>query len=98
MSGGDYKVSWTLQQNAASDVQKASGGLDASLGDVNGEVNKLLGTWTSDAQAAYQARQKQWTDAADNIKSALMQFQTALTNAADTSQGVEQSNTNLVSG
>ncbi|QNG36336.1 WXG100 family type VII secretion target [Geodermatophilaceae bacterium NBWT11] len=97
-SGGDYQVSWTLQQNAASDVSKATSGLDASLSDVNAQVNKLMATWDSDAQQAYGTRQGQWTTASDNIKSALQQFQASLTSAAETSQGVESRNTNLVSG
>lgn len=98
MSGsGDYNVSWTLQQNASSDVAKATSGLDASLSDVNGQVNKLMATWDSDAQQAYGERQRQWNTASDNIKSALQQFQAALMSAAETSQGAERTNTNLMS-
>jgi len=98
MSGGEYQVSWALQTEASGSVSTAVGGMDQSLQDVNNQVNSLVSTWDSDAREAYTARQAQWTSAADNIKCALMQFQTALSSAAETSQSTEQRNVGVVSG
>lgn len=98
MSGGEYQVSWALQTEAAGFVSQAGAGLDQSLSDVNSQVNSLVSTWDSDAREAYTARQAQWTSAADNIKSALTQFQSALGSAADTAQSTEQQNVSVVSG
>ncbi|SDF97962.1 WXG100 family type VII secretion target [Klenkia brasiliensis] len=98
MSGGEYQVSWLLQNEAAGFVNGASSGLDSSLSEVNNQVNSLMSTWTSDAQVAYGARQAQWNSAADRIKEALISFQTALASSAETSQSTEQTNVGIVSG
>lgn len=93
-----YRVSWALQGEAAASIGAAIATMESELDAVNAQVNSLMSTWDSDAQVAYLARQQQWNSAASNIKSALMQFQRGMTNAADISSGAERTNVGVVSG
>lgn len=93
-----YRVSWGMQGEAAGSIGGAIATMDSELAAINTQMNNLIATWDSDAQAAYLARQQQWNGAADNIKSALMQFQRGMTNAADISAGAERTNVGVVAG
>jgi early secretory antigenic target protein ESAT-6 len=97
-SGGIYQTSWAMQAEAASSVSTAIATLDAELADLNTQVQNLVGTWDSDAQQAYYARQQQWNSASDNIKQALQQFVSGLNTSADTASSAESRNVNVVSG
>lgn len=93
-----YRVSWALQGAAAGDIGGAVATMESELAAVNAQVNSLIATWDSEAQEAYLARQQQWNSAADNIKAALMRFQSGMNNAADISSGAEKTNVGVVSG
>lgn len=97
MSGGQYRVNWGQQQEAASMVSSTVASMDSQLADLNSQVNNLIGTWDSDAQEAYRARQDQWNGASTRIKEALQAFVNGLNSAADTSSGTEQTNVSVVS-
>ena len=99
MSGdGVYQTSWVMQAEAAISVTTAMTAMDASLADLNTQVNNLIGTWDSDAREAYLARQQQWNGAGDNIKAALQQFTSGLNSSADTASSTESRNVGVVSG
>jgi len=92
-----YRVNWALQGDASGSIGGAIASMDSELAEVNRQMNNLIATWDSDAQQAYLARQQQWNSAADNIKSALMQFQQGMNNSQDISSGVERRNVGVVS-
>lgn len=93
-----YRVSWALQGEAAANIGRAIATMDSELSAVNAQVNALMGTWDSDAQVAYLARQQQWNSAADNIKAALMKFQASMNTAADIASSAERRNVGVVTG
>ena len=97
MTADIYRVSPAMQAAGAASVTAAVASLDAELADINAEVSNLIATWDSEAQQAYLARQQQWNTASDNIKSALQQFSTGLTNASDTAASAERTNVGVVS-
>lgn len=97
MSGGQYRVSWALQGDASASVNSAIATMDAELSAINSQVNALIGSWDSEAQQAYLARQQQWNSASENIKTALQQFMAGLSNSADISSGTERTNVGVVS-
>ena len=96
MTADIYRVSPAMQAAGAASVTAAVASLDAELADINAEVSNLIATWDSEAQQAYLARQQQWNSASDNIKSALQQFSTGLTNASDTAASAERTNVGVV--
>jgi early secretory antigenic target protein ESAT-6 len=97
MSNGQYRVSWALQAEAAASVNSAIATMDSELSAINSQVNALVGSWDSDAQQAYLARQQQWNTASDNIKAALQQFMQGLNSSADIASGTESTNVGVVS-
>lgn len=93
-----YQANWSDQQEGASFVSSAVAALDTELGGINRAVDALIADWDSNAQRAYHARQQKWNQAADNIKTALQQFVTGLSNSADISSSTESHNVQVVSG
>lgn len=100
MNDGDvYRASWDGQREAAGFVQQAIGSINRELDSVNSETNALLGRWDDSAsQAAYQARQKKWTSAANDIVAALEKFKASLNTSADISSAKEKENAARMEG
>ena len=92
-----YRVSWAMQGDAASSIGTAISDMEVQLAEVNRQMNALIATGDSDAQQAYLTRQQQWNSAAENIKSAVMQFQQGMTRSADISSSTEATNVGVVS-
>lgn len=100
VNDGDlYKVSWNEQSDAAGFVDKAISTFQTELDGINTETNALLARWDdSQSQAAYQARQQQWTKAATDIMGVLAQFKASLVTSAGISSDTESTNATTMAG
>lgn len=99
MTGGaTYKISWADQQAAAGFIKSGSAAMQSHLDDINKQINQLLPTWDATSQGVYHGRQDSWNKAAQNIHTALTQFQGAVDAAAGISQGAESSATKTAGG
>ncbi len=94
----DYRVSWALQDSAATSIAAAISAMDAELSEINSQMNGLIANWDSEAQRAYLSRQQQWNTAATNIKAACEQFKTGMITSSEIASGAEKTNVTVVSG
>lgn len=98
MNDGDrYKVNPADQMDAAGFVDKA---MSACRGDIDGmksETDNMLAQWGEGAtQNAFEMRQKQWLQSANDIVAILARFKASLGTSADISSSTELTNANTM--
>lgn len=77
----------SVAETAASDVMQVVSALEATLDEMEGEVNKLAGSWEGEEQQQYQSVHGRWKGAADQAKGVLSQVKATL--EENTSQVME---------
>jgi len=95
MSDDSLVVNFASMQQAGADIGTAIGKLNGSLDTLEGDAAKLVATWAGDAQEAYQARQRQWRAAANDLSQMLSQIKGALEESLDHYHATENKNTGM---
>ncbi|KWW98123.1 WXG100 family type VII secretion target [Carbonactinospora thermoautotrophica] len=98
MSGSYIKVSFSTLEGGAQSCRSTAGQIRQQLDDLRAEVQRLAGEWEGEAQAAYQAKQQQWDQAAGDLQQVLERIATALSEAAQQYQATEQANAAIWGG
>ena len=88
-------VTFSAIQGAEGDVSATSQSINGQLGDLKSYLAPMVSTWTGAAAENYQAKQKQWDDAAAELNTILVQIGKALGDAGQEFQSAETSNANI---
>ena len=78
MNDGLLLVNFAALQQASADIQKALGELSNQLGQLERDAGPLVATWEGQAQAAYQERQRKWTQASQDLSEILRHIKVAV--------------------
>jgi len=78
MDNGLLLVNFGALQNASGDIQKALSELQSQLGQLERDAGPLVATWEGQAQAAYQERQRKWTQASQDLSEILRHIKVAV--------------------
>lgn len=90
-------VDFPAMHQAASDIQAALNKLSSDLDELNSDAQPLVQTWSGPAQAAYNERQRTWTNAANDLAHILRDIQKALTESTQDFNTTETRNRDLFS-
>jgi 6 kDa early secretory antigenic target len=92
---GQLVVNFTALQMAAGDIHNAINTMENQLAEAEQVAAPLVASWSGAAREAYQARQAQWTKAANDLSTMLRDIKMAVEKSAENYQATEQRNTNL---
>jgi 6 kDa early secretory antigenic target len=95
---GELLVDFGQMQAAAGHIDSAVSALHSRLEECEQAARPLVATWAGDAQAAYQQRQTQWTNAAHELTTVLTRIKKALEESTQDYMHTEKTNTNLFTG
>jgi WXG100 family type VII secretion target len=84
----------TLQQ-AQDDLGAAYAAIQATVENLETQLNTNLSQWTGSAQDSYRQVKLQWNAALDHMASVLQKAQVHIGNAAEMYQAVENQNTSI---
>lgn len=87
----------TLQQ-AQDDLGMAYSGIQATIDELNAQLQTNLGQWSGAAQSSYAQVKLQWQQALDHMNSVLQKAHVHLGNAADMYRTVESQNVSIWNG
>jgi WXG100 family type VII secretion target len=88
-------VTFSAIAGAQGDVNTAAARLNGQLGDLKAYLAPMVATWTGAAAENYNAKQRQWDEAAQALNEILAQIGRALGNAGDDFQSAEASNARM---
>jgi len=90
---GLMAVNFGNLQSASEAVQKASNDLDSKLQELETKASRLIDTWNGEAQEAYWAQQKVWSDASKDLQQILLNIKRALDESHDDYTNTERAAT-----
>lgn len=82
-AGQTIKVSFAGLAQGASDINKSSQMIEQHLGDLKRDLTKLTAGWTGTASDTYQEHQRNWDQAAADLKAVLASIGTAVGRAGE---------------
>jgi early secretory antigenic target protein ESAT-6 len=82
MDNGMLLVNFGALQQGSADIQRALNTLQSQLSQLERDAGPLVATWSGEAQAAYAARQRAWTTAADDLATILRNIKIAVDESA----------------
>ena len=88
-------VTFSAIQAAQSDVSTTSTNINSELSDLKAFLAPMVATWSGTAAENYQAKQRQWDEAATELNNILAQIGRALGSAGDDFATAESSNANI---
>ncbi|RKS72661.1 WXG100 family type VII secretion target [Motilibacter peucedani] len=88
-------VTFSAIQGAEGDVAATSQNINGQLDDLKSYLAPMVSTWTGAASENYQAKQKQWDEAAAELNAILAQIGKALGDAGQEFQAAENSNASI---
>jgi early secretory antigenic target protein ESAT-6 len=91
-AGQTIKVSFAGLTQGASDITKSSQMIEQHLGDLKRDLAKLTAGWTGTASDTYQEHQRNWDQAAADLKAVLASIGTAVARAGQDYQDGERAN------
>lgn len=94
-SDDNLVVNFHSLSQASQDINAALGKLRGSLDTLESDAAKLVATWKGDAQDAYNARQRQWRAAANDLAQMLSDIRGALDESASHYQSTEKKNVGM---
>ncbi|MFD7653038.1 WXG100 family type VII secretion target [Actinosynnema sp. NPDC059797] len=86
------KVSFGEMSNAGSAIQSQANQVQSELDNLKSRLAPLIAQWDGGASTEYQARQKEWDEAAAGIQQVLASIATAVLQAGEAYQAAEQQN------
>ena len=88
-------VTFSAIQQGQADVASTAGNLNGQLGDLKAYLAPMVSTWSGAAAENYNAKQRQWDEAAQALNEILAQIGRALGSAGDDFQAAENSNASM---
>ncbi|RZS90372.1 WXG100 family type VII secretion target [Motilibacter rhizosphaerae] len=88
-------VTFSAISQAQGDIATTSQNINSELADLKAYLAPLVATWSGQAAENYQAKQKQWDEAAAEINQILDAIGRAVGNAHDDFQAAESSNASI---
>lgn len=88
-------VNFAALNGASGQIDTAIKTLNEQLSQLERDAGPLVSTWDGDARAAYEARQKQWRGAAEELSAMLREIKRALDESALDYRGAEDRNRKL---
>jgi len=88
-------VTFSAIQQGRADVVASANNLNGQLGDLKAFLAPMVATWSGAAAENYNAKQRQWDEAAEALNEILAQIGRALGNAGDDFQATERSNASM---
>jgi WXG100 family type VII secretion target len=88
-------VDFNAMNHGSQSIAAALKALDAQLQDLENDAKPLVATWDGQAKDAYFQRQRQWQQAAGDLKAILHDIKTALDESAATYLATENRNTQM---
>jgi early secretory antigenic target protein ESAT-6 len=98
MSGqanGSILVTFGALEQGANSTRNVAGQIQQELNDLRGYLAPLVATWTGTASDDYQALQRKWDTAADDLHKALQQIAQAITVACENYTQTERANASM---
>lgn len=89
----DLKVNFSTLSAAAADINSGANQLEATLGDMDAQLQSLRASWTGESAAAYQGAKAKWTTAITDMKTLLTQIGSAVDTSGQQYQATERGNT-----
>jgi early secretory antigenic target protein ESAT-6 len=90
VDNGMLLVNFGALQQGSADIQKALSTMQSQLSQLSQDAGPLVATWDGAAQAAYQARQRKWTAASDDLANILRNIKVAVDESAQDYQDTER--------
>ena len=88
-------VTFSAIQQAQADCASTAANLNGQLSDLKAYLAPMVSTWTGAAAENYNAKQRQWDQAAADLNEILGQISRALGAAGDDFQAAENSNASI---
>lgn len=92
MSDGMLVVQFGALQTASGNIQSALSNMQSQLSQLESDAAPLVSTWQGDAKASYEARQRTWRQAAEDLSNILRDIQKAVDESAADYQSTESRN------
>lgn len=88
-------VNFAAMRTAGDHIQAAIATLDDQLGQLERDAAPLVATWSGEARAAFDVRQRQWRSAATELSHLLVEIRRALEESAHDYRNTEHRNVRL---
>lgn len=95
---GQILVTFDTIAQAAQSVNSTQNNLNQKLQDLQSMLRPIVSDWTGTAAEAYQAKQRQWDQAQQDLNTVLQNVSKVLETANDAYRQTESSNTNAWNG
>jgi early secretory antigenic target protein ESAT-6 len=82
-AGDTIKVSFAGLSQGAADIGRSASMIEQHLADLKRDLSKLTADWTGAASTEYQGHQRNWDQAAADLKQVLASIGTAVARAGD---------------
>ncbi|HKS49395.1 MAG TPA: WXG100 family type VII secretion target [Amycolatopsis sp.] len=92
------KVSYATIEEAASACKTAGGQVESLFENLKSQIAPLTGSWTGEAQTAWQQRQDEWNRALEELNALLARIATALPQISEAYQSTDQGITKMFGG
>lgn len=89
----DLKVNFSTLSAAAADINAGAGQIEATLADMDAQLQSLRANWTGESASAYEAAKAKWTAAITDMKTLLAQIGSAVDTSGQDYQATERQNT-----
>jgi 6 kDa early secretory antigenic target len=90
--GGQVLVTFETIANASQQVNQTYNNINTKLNDLHQMLTPIVSDWTGTASEAYQAKQKQWDEAQQDMNVVLQQIGAVLEAAHDAYSKTESQN------
>ncbi len=90
----DLKVNFSTVSTAAADIASGAGQLEATLTDMDSQLQPLKANWQGEAFASYEAAKAKWTAAITDMKALLADIGRQVDTSGQDYQAAERQNTN----
>ena len=87
----DIKVSFSVIQQLATDVQNESNKIQSSLDTLDSEVKKLYGSWDGQAQQAYLQAKAKWSEGMNDMRQVLVAIGSHVSDASGSYRATDSS-------
>lgn len=78
MSDGVYAYDSSVAENVSGDINQIASSIESTLGEMDGDMQKLMGSWEGGEQEQYQGIHGKWSSSADQARGVLNQVRAAL--------------------
>lgn len=78
MSDGVYAYDSSVAESVSGDINQVISSIESTLGEMEGDMSKLMSAWEGGEQEQYQGIHGKWSSAAEQARGVLSQVRSAL--------------------